>query len=110
MKIIQLMTVLNGLHATDTFILKGNGTEVFEPRFTYHGFRYVQIEGMETKPEKKDVIGCVVHSSVKQISSFQTDNELLNRFYQCMLWTERSNLYGLPTDCPQRAGAGGVVE
>lgn len=94
---------LNGLHATDTFILKGNGTEVFEPRFTYHGFRYVQIEGMETKPEKKDVIGCVVHSSVKQISSFQTDNELLNRFYQCMLWTERSNLYGLPTDCPQRA-------
>lgn len=94
---------LNGLHVTDKFILKGSETEVFEPKFTYHGFRYVQIEGLETRLSEEHIMGCVVHSSVKKISDFRTDHDLLNRFYQCMMWTERSNLYGMPTDCPQRS-------
>lgn len=94
---------LNGLHVTDKFILKGQGTEAFEPKFTYHGFRYVQIEGLEAGLLKEHITGCVVHSSVKKISGFETDHALLNRFYRCMMWTERSNLYGIPTDCPQRS-------
>lgn len=93
---------LNGLKVVDRFILEGSKTEVFEPKFTYHGFRYVQIEGLEAPLSKENLTGCVVHSSVKRISAFETDNALLNQFYRCMLWTERSNLYGIPTDCPQR--------
>lgn len=94
---------LNGLKVEDCFILSGDGEECFEPRFTYHGFRYVQITGLRQKPEKSQVTGCVAYSAVKRISSFESDAELLNRFYQAMLWTEKSNLYSVPTDCPQRA-------
>lgn len=94
---------MNGLHVTDTFILGGIGDETFEPKFTYHGFRYVQIYGLLDPPKPEDLVGCVAYSSVKRISGFHSGSELLNRFYQAMLWTEKSNLYGMPTDCPQRA-------
>lgn len=94
---------LNGNHAVDTFVLKGEGEEEFSPRFTYHGFRYVQISGIKKKEDLKDIRGCVVYSSVKYIGDFQSNNELINRFYRAVVWTEKSNLYSVPTDCPQRA-------
>lgn len=94
---------LNGLHAVDTYILKGEGQESFEPKFTYHGFRYVQIEGLKARTELKEIIGCVVYNDVKKIGDFYTDNKLVNRFYQAVVWTEKSNLHSIPTDCPQRA-------
>lgn len=88
--------------ATDIYILKGEGTEEYEPRFTYHGFRYIQVFGLKGKPESDTILGCVVHSDVERIGEFTGSSKLLNKLYKNILWTERSNLHGLPTDCPQR--------
>lgn len=88
--------------AIDTYILKGTGVEVYEPRFTYHGFRYVNITGLNAMPEKGTIIACVVRSDISQISSFDCDNELLNQLFSNVNWTEADNQIGIPTDCPQR--------
>ena len=88
--------------ATDTYIAKGEGEEVYEPIFTYHGFRYVQVFGLEKPPTKDMFTGCIVRSDVDVIGSFECDNGLLNKLYSNIMWTEGSNLHGLPTDCPQR--------
>jgi len=93
---------LRAARATDVYVLKGEGVEVYEPRFTYHGFRYVQLEGLPEKPGLEDVVGRVVRSSVKQIGSFRCSHELLNKIQQNAFWTEANNLHGIPTDCPQR--------
>lgn len=101
---------LRSAEQTDTYALKGEGTEVWEPRFTYHGFRYVQIEGYPGTPALEDIEGRVVHSSVEYGDIFSPENEggfscsnpLFNRIHQMVLWTQTSNLYGIPTDCPQR--------
>jgi alpha-L-rhamnosidase len=87
---------------TDVYILGGNGDEVYEPRFTYHGFRYVQIEGFPGEPKLKNVQGIVVHTAVEPAGSFECSNEDFNRIHQATLWSQRSNLMGFPTDCPQR--------
>jgi alpha-L-rhamnosidase len=87
---------------TDTYILKGGEREEWEPRFTYHGFRYVQVEGYPGQPGPDAILGCVVHSDVAQRGRFECSNDLLNRLQHAVLWTESGNLHGLPTDCPQR--------
>ena len=93
----------NGLaKATDIYILSGNGEETYEPRFTYHGFRYVQVTGFPGEPTLKNVQGVVVHSAVEQTGKFESSDENLNRIHQATLWSQRSNLMGFPTDCPQR--------
>ncbi len=91
---------LRGVRATDTYICKGDKTETYEPRFTYHGFRYVQISGVSKKP--MEVTGCVVRSAVERIGHFQCSDPMLNQLQSNITWTEESNLHGLPTDCPQR--------
>jgi alpha-L-rhamnosidase len=88
--------------ACDTYILKGEGVEVYEPAFTYHGFRYVQLEGYPGKPDIGSVTGIVVHSAVQQTGHFECSHPLINQIQQNILWTERDNLYSVPTDCPQR--------
>ncbi len=93
---------LKGAVAADSFILEGEGEEEFEPRFTYHGFRYVQLDGLKKLPEARDLEGCVVRTDAKCIGSFHCSHELVNRFYKAMIWTEKSNQHSLPTDCPQR--------
>ncbi len=93
---------LRAAAATDVYILKGGGEEVWQPRFTYHGFRYVQVEGFPGKPSIESVTAKVVRSSVDPNGSFESSNALLNRI-QRMIWsTEASNLHSVPTDCPQR--------
>lgn len=93
---------LRTARATDTYILKGEGVEIYEPRFTYHGFRYVQVEGFPGEPTHKNVIGRVVRSSVERVGHFQCSNEILNKIQHNAFWTEANNLHGIPTDCPQR--------
>jgi alpha-L-rhamnosidase len=88
--------------ATDTYILKGQGDESWEPRFTYHGFRYVQVEGYPGTPRLDDVDIRIVRSAVDPVSSFKSGNDLLNRIHKMVWWTEASNLHSVPTDCPQR--------
>lgn len=88
--------------ATDVYILKGEGIEVYEPRFTYHGFRYIQVEGFPWEPSLDSITGRVVRSSVEQTGKFRCSNELINKIQQNAVWTEANNLHSIPTDCSQR--------
>lgn len=87
--------------ATDTFTLSGKPFE-FRPSFTFHGFRYFQVEGLTEKPRLEDWVVEVVHSAVDVTGQFTCELELLNQIQTMCHWTERTNLMGLPTDCPQR--------
>jgi alpha-L-rhamnosidase len=89
--------------ATDVYILKGEGTESWEPRFTYHGFRYVQLEGFPGRPSLDTLTAKVVRSSVEPSGTIETSDDLINRIQKMIWWTEASNLYSIPTDCPQRS-------
>ena len=88
--------------STDTLILNGNGPKVYEPRFTYHGFRYAEITGYPNEPGKDDIAGVVVHSACAPVGGFDCGNALVNNIHRATLWSQKSNLMGLPTDCPQR--------
>lgn len=87
---------------TDTYILKGEGVETWEPKFTYHGFRYVQVEGLPHAPKVGDIRVKIVRNAVAPVGKFHCSNELLNRIHRMVVATEASNLHGVPTDCPQR--------
>jgi len=88
--------------ATDTYILKGKGVEVYEPHFTYHGFRYVEVTGFPGIPTLKNLQGQVVNSAVESVGSFTCANSLINQIHNSIIWGQLSNLYSVPTDCPQR--------
>lgn len=92
---------LRGAKATDTFILGRDGENTYEPHFTYHGFRYVQVK---TDPGVivTKLCGWQIHTLVKQTGDFSCTNQLLNRTYRALLQTEQNNLHSVPTDCPQR--------
>jgi alpha-L-rhamnosidase len=93
---------LRGAAATDVYILKGEGLEVWEPRFTYHGFRYIQVEGWPGVPEPGAIEGRVVRSATASVGEFACSNDLLNRIHRLVWWTEATNQHSIPTDCPQR--------
>ena len=86
---------------SDYFRTAGGKCEL-EPKFTYHGFRYVQIEGLSYEPEIEDIWACVVHSDVVQRGFFRCSDEMINRLQDIVLRTETDNLHSIPTDCPQR--------
>lgn len=88
--------------ALDTYTCKGDGMEEFEPHFTYHGFRYVELRGYPGTPSIDTVEARVVHSSVERVGSFFCGNELINRIHSNYIWTQVSNLHSVPTDCCQR--------
>jgi alpha-L-rhamnosidase len=90
--------------ATDVYIARGDpGGETYEPHFTYHGFRYVQVEGLD-RPVPKDIIqGIVVHSDLKETGHFRIESPLIRKLWENTLWSQRSNFLGIPTDCPQRS-------
>lgn len=94
-----------GALSEDHYICAGKPQgETFCPHFTFHGYRYVEIHGLETALPLSDVQGLVIESieSNKEMSSFECSNELLNRLYQNILWSQRGNFVSIPTDCPQR--------
>lgn len=91
---------LRNAKATDLYICRG-GTECYEPHFTYHGFRYVSIRGL-SHLSLEDVSGRVVHSSNSFAGDFHCSKEAFNRIYRAMVWTMRSNMHSIPTDCCQR--------
>ncbi len=88
--------------ATDVYVMKGGGLEVYEPKFTFHGFRYVEVTGYSGAPGLENLVGCVVHTDCERTGSFVCDNELINRIHRATRWSQRSNLMGYPMDCPQR--------
>lgn len=88
--------------ARDRYVLKGSGREVWEPRFTYHGFRYVEVRGLPGSPAPDTLLGKVVHTDLPLTGTFRTGDRIIQQFWRNALWSQRSNFYGLPTDCPQR--------
>lgn len=91
---------------TDQYICKGEGIEIWEPRFTYHGFRYVEVTGLQTKPQKDLLTGVVVYSSLKKGGTFSCSDPQINKLHDLALWTIKSNVLGIPTDCPHRERCG----
>lgn len=86
---------------TDTYICKG-GIEKYQPRFTFHGFRYLEISGLGYMPEKEDIQGHVIFSACRQTGTIETGSPLVNKLFSNALWGQRGNFVGIPTDCPQR--------
>ena len=93
---------LRNAKSEDIYILKGEGVETWEPAFTYHGFRYVQIDGLPSRPAEGDVMIKVVRSDVATTGEFSCSNPLLNDIFRLVWNTEASNMHSVPTDCPQR--------
>ena len=87
----------------DRFILDGRGPREFQPHFTYHGFRYIQVTGLQQKPTPDMLTGKVIASDAPVVGRFTCSNALLNQVWKNTLWTQRGNMYSVPTDCPQRA-------
>ncbi|MGA0558187.1 family 78 glycoside hydrolase catalytic domain [Larkinella sp. VNQ87] len=93
---------LRTAEAKDVYTLKGSGEEVWEPRFTYHGFRYIELTGFPGTPTTETLEGRIVHDDLPQTGTFTTSNDLLNKIYHNAVWSVRGNYRGIPTDCPQR--------
>lgn len=93
---------LRTARATDTYILRGGVEEIWEPRFTYHGFRYVEIDGWPGEPGAGAVRAIVCHSDLERTGWFECSDPLLNRLHENVVWSMRGNFFSLPTDCPQR--------
>jgi alpha-L-rhamnosidase len=88
--------------ARDIYILRGQGLEKYEPRFTYHGFRYVELTGYPGTPSLDTIGGRVVNSAVRTTGSFVASKQILNEIQRLIHWGQISNLYSVPTDCDQR--------
>ncbi len=95
-------TNLRGARCTDTYILKGGGEEVWEPRFTFHGFQYVEVAGYPGAPPPDAITGVAIHSDAPLTSAFECSNPMLNKLHENIVWGQRSNYLEVPTDCPQR--------
>lgn len=100
----RLMTEnLRDARATDTYIAKGTPEgETWTPRFTFHGFQFVEVTGFEKEPPLDTVTGVVMHSDTTLTSGFECSDPVVNRVFQNAVWTQRANWIELPTDCPQR--------
>jgi alpha-L-rhamnosidase len=88
--------------ATDYFTLAGHGEETYEPSFTFHGFRYVELTGLPARPGISAVTAKVIHTAAPFHTELATGNAMLNQLWSNILWGQRSNFVGVPTDCPQR--------
>ncbi len=86
---------------TDTYICSGKN-DVYFPRFTYHGFRYVEISGIDYKPSLEDITGHVMYSANAKSGSVETSENMLNKLVSNITWGLRGNSFAIPTDCPQR--------
>jgi alpha-L-rhamnosidase len=93
---------IRSARVTDTYTLKGKGTEVYEPRFTYHGFRFVEVTGYPGKPGLSAIEGEVVRDDLPRAGEFASSNPLLNRIYSNIYWGVGGNYRSISTDCPQR--------
>ncbi|MFZ4396876.1 MAG: family 78 glycoside hydrolase catalytic domain [Kiritimatiellia bacterium] len=94
--------VKSGEFQTDRYTLKGQGEEIWEPGFTYHGFQYVRVEGLPCEPALNTLRGRVVHTAFDEAGGVETSSETLNRLQACTRWAYIGNFVGFPTDCPHR--------
>jgi len=95
------MLNLRSAKQTDEFFASG-GETVYEPRFTYHGFRYVEVSGLGYPLRAEDITALCLRNDVAKRGDFECSDDLVNRIQKMCVWTESNNLHGVPTDCPQR--------
>ena len=96
-------TNLRSAHATDTYVCRGGGkVETFEPHFTFHGFRYVEVTGYPGTPGLDAITGCVVGSDMTPAGTFTCSQPMVNQLISNVNWGQRGNFVSVPTDCPQR--------
>ena len=88
--------------ATDYYVPAVDGTFTWAPLFVFHGFRYVEITGIESQPGIDDLIGEVMYDDMETVGTFHTSNEMINKIYRNAYWGIRGNYRSMPTDCPQR--------
>jgi alpha-L-rhamnosidase len=87
---------------TDHFILNGKGGEEFTPQFTFHGFRYAEITGLPSAPAKDAIVAIVIHTDAPFDARLKTGSPMIDKLWSNIVWGQRSNFVGVPTDCPQR--------
>ena len=93
---------LRAAKQTIQYTTKGQGIEIFQPHFTFQGFRYVAVSGWPGELHRQDFTGVVVHSAIPRTGSFETSNPLLNQLQDNIIWGQKGNFVDVPTDCPQR--------
>jgi alpha-L-rhamnosidase len=93
---------LRTARATDYYTFRGSGEEVWEPRFTFHGFRYVEVTDYPGPVTRETVTGVVLHSDMRPAGSFECSEPLLNQLQHNIVWGQKGNFVDIPTDCPQR--------
>ena len=94
---------LRHARATDHYTLRGGGAaESWEPRFTFHGFRYVEVEGWPGELRADDLVAVVCHSDMERTGWFECSDPQINRLHENVVWSMRGNTLDIPTDCPQR--------
>ncbi|MBD3183331.1 Bacterial alpha-L-rhamnosidase [Candidatus Poribacteria bacterium] len=87
---------------TIEYTLKGEGEEIFEPHFTFQGFRYVSVEGFPGEPDIDSIKGVVIHSDMTPTGEFECSHPLINQLQHNIVWGQKGNFVDVPTDCPQR--------
>ena len=95
-------TNLRRAKATETYILHGGHEEVFQPHFTFHGFRYVEITGLSKKPQRDAILGYAINTDLPISGTFVCSDAMVNQLFSNILWSQRGNFISIPTDCPQR--------
>ncbi|HSH78034.1 MAG TPA: family 78 glycoside hydrolase catalytic domain [Herpetosiphonaceae bacterium] len=93
---------LRQAQAVDRYTLRGEGAETWEPRFTFHGFRYAEVDGWPGELHPDDLVAVVCHSDMERIGWFECSDPLINRLHDNVVWSMRGNFLDIPTDCPQR--------
>jgi alpha-L-rhamnosidase len=96
------MENLRAAKCTDTYILKGECEEIWEPKFTFHGFQFVKLEGLSEMPKLDQITGVVIHSEMNPTGAFSCSDSLINQLQHNIQWGQKGNFLDVPTDCPQR--------
>ncbi|MFA6128950.1 MAG: glycoside hydrolase family 78 protein [Bacteroidales bacterium] len=95
-------TNLRAAKQTIEYYLKGNGQEIYEPHFTFQGFRFVKVSGFPKMPEKNDITGIVIYSAMEPAGEFACSDPMVNQLQHNIQWGQMGNFLDVPTDCPQR--------
>ena len=93
---------LRSARATDYYTFKGQGEEVWEPKFTFHGFRYVELTDYPGPVSRATITGVVLHSDMRPTGGFECSDPLVNQLQHNIVWGQKGNFVDIPTDCPQR--------
>ena len=93
---------LRNAQATDVYVARGDPDETWEPRFTFHGFRYVEVDGWPGPLGVGDIVALACHSDMTRTGRFASSNDMVNQLHENVVWGMRGNFVDVPTDCPQR--------